>query len=61
MRKSCGLTIALLVLLGLTGARVFGQNLEGSGYLEHQVYPQRLQGRLIAMDYTRIRVDVNAN
>lgn len=61
MRKSCGLTLVLLVLLDLTGARVFGQDLEGSGYLEHQVYPQSLQGRLIAMDYTRIRVDVNAN
>lgn len=61
-RSVAGLCLVLLVLVDLAGGPpLFGQDLEGSGYLEHQLYPQSLRGRLVAMDYTKIRVDANAN
>jgi len=47
--------IASLLLLCIP---VQAQELELGGYLEHQVYPQKLAGSTIVMDYSKLRLDV---
>ncbi len=47
--------LASLLLLCIP---VQAQELELGGYLEHQLFPQELRGRLVVMDYSKARLDI---
>lgn len=52
-------SVSVLVLLTLVLASISqAQEIEYGGYVEHQIFPQELRGRLVVMDYSKARLDL---